>query len=54
MRVTKPPSRPILRHDVHSSPAHAKRQLWSLAYSNDGLHANDDDLFLSFPFLSLG
>lgn len=34
MRVTKPPSRPIPRCAGHSSPAHAERQLWSLAYSH--------------------
>lgn len=34
MRVTKPPSRPILRCTGHSSPAHAKRRLRSLAYSH--------------------
>lgn len=34
MRVTEPPSQPILRCTGHSSPAHAKRQLRSLAYSH--------------------
>lgn len=34
MRVTEPPSQPILRCTGHSSPAHAKRRLRSLAYSH--------------------
>lgn len=34
MRVTKPPSQPILRCTGHSSPAHAKRRIQSLAYSH--------------------
>lgn len=34
MRVTKPPSQPILQCTGHSSPAHAKRQHQSLAYSH--------------------
>ena len=34
MRVTELPSRPILRCTGHSSPAHAKRRLRSLAYSH--------------------
>lgn len=34
MRVTKPPSQPILRCTGHSSPAHAKRPLRFLAYSH--------------------
>lgn len=34
MRVTKAPSQPILRCTGHSSPAHAKRPLRSLAYSH--------------------
>lgn len=49
MRVTEPPSRPILQHAGHSSPAHAKAPapvLSIFAYSNEGLHANEDDLFL--------
>lgn len=34
MRVTEPSSQPILQCTGHSSPAHAKRQLRSLAYSH--------------------
>lgn len=49
MRVTEAPSQPILQHTGHSSPAHAKAPALVLsifAYSNEGLHANEDDLFL--------
>lgn len=56
MRVTKPPSQPILRRAGHSSPAHAKRPALVLsifAYSNEVSHANEDDLFLlAFSFFS--
>lgn len=56
MRVTKPPSQPILRRAGHSSPAHAKRPapvLSIFAYSNEVSHANEDDLFLlAFSFFS--
>lgn len=57
MRVTKPPSQPILRRAGHSSPAHAKRPALVLsifAYSNEVSHANEDDLFLlAFSFFFL-
>lgn len=49
MRVTEAPSRHILQLAGHLSPAHAKAQdlvLSIFAYSNEGLHANEDDLFL--------
>lgn len=49
MRVTEALSRPILQCTGHSSPAHAKAPapvLSIFAYSNEGLHANEDDLFL--------
>lgn len=49
MRVTEAPSRPVLQGAGHSSPAHAKAPapvLSIFAYSNEGLHANEDDLFL--------
>lgn len=58
MRVTKPPSRPILQCTGHSSPAHAKRRLWSLAYSHILMKACMQMrttfsfwLFLFFPLL---
>lgn len=50
MRVTEAPSRPVLRGAGHSSPARAQAPapvLSIFAYSNEGLHANEDDLFLS-------
>lgn len=57
MRVTKPPSQPTPRCAGHSSPAHAKRRLRSLAYSHILMKAHmqmrTTFSFWLFPFFLL-